>query len=218
MANEMHRQFIDHCGPFSDYRWDPETMHVFCFCHKLALVVGAGLEALGLKTPPPRKLKTAFRGHFPEVCTTLAEEEEPHDGDSPLLEVPDVPTAPSEDVGSDLEHDLQDIDIDEDGADDLIARLASTGSEVTVQDEADWDAADIEDKTNPMLKLDDTVAPTHRREANKLHYILEKVRLVFLFYPFIVLFFCPLYSFPYGSTHTARFCYTPDHSIFFLAE
>lgn len=173
MANEMHQQFIDHCGPNSNYRWNPEAMHAFCFCHKLALVVGAGLAALGLKTPPPRKLKTAYRGQFPTVCNTLAEEEEeeePNDplaGEGPVLEVPDVPSAPTKDVVSDVEHDLQELD--EDTTDCLLDRLAATVSNEPVDDKADWDKADIKDKNNPMLKLDDTVAPTHQREANKLH-------------------------------------------------
>ncbi|KAH9822537.1 hypothetical protein DFH28DRAFT_1181213 [Melampsora americana] len=51
-------------------------MHVFCVCHKLALVVGAGLAALGLKTAAHHKLKTALWGQFPGVCSTVAEEEQ----------------------------------------------------------------------------------------------------------------------------------------------
>lgn len=101
---------------------DPNTsvtqkkMHVFCFCHKLALIVGAGLNALGLKTPPPRKIKTAVRGQFPTVAATLAkedEEDEPVCNEGPVIEVPDVASPPPINVPSDVEHDLQDLDDDD---------------------------------------------------------------------------------------------------------
>jgi hypothetical protein len=37
--------------------WDPASMHIRCFCHKIALIVNAGLESLSLKTLPPSKAK-----------------------------------------------------------------------------------------------------------------------------------------------------------------
>lgn len=173
----MHQQFIRHCGTDSDYRWNPETMHFFCFCHKLALVVGSGLAALSLKTPPPRKIKTAFRGRFPAVGTTLAEDDEPNDpraGDGP----PEISTSPTgeEDV-SDVKHDLQELEETENLDLNLFDRSEDTLAYRDVDDEEDWDAADAEDARNPMLQLDNSVAPTHRREANTLHFILETVCL-----------------------------------------
>lgn len=172
MANEMHRQFKAHCGSDSDYSWNPKKMHIYCFCHKLALIVGSGLTALGLKTPPPRKIKTAHRGQFPSVAATLAEEEE--DGEpggleeDPNLEAP-TSKQPAMDDQSDIEHDLQDVEDDED------AEIPADAQEADIDDEDDWDAADAEDEGNVVVILEDTVAPTHRREANKLNFILQKV-------------------------------------------
>ncbi|PLW45255.1 hypothetical protein PCASD_04035 [Puccinia coronata f. sp. avenae] len=59
--------------------WDPASMHICCFCHKIALIVNAGLESdLSLKTLPPSKAKESIIGFFP-VLGTLAEEEETND-------------------------------------------------------------------------------------------------------------------------------------------
>jgi hypothetical protein len=33
--------------------WDPETMHVWCICHKFALIVNARLAALSMPTSAP---------------------------------------------------------------------------------------------------------------------------------------------------------------------
>ncbi|OAV88390.1 hypothetical protein PTTG_08205 [Puccinia triticina 1-1 BBBD Race 1] len=59
-----------------DVDWDPTTMHIQCICHKLALIVNAGLAALSLKTLPPGKAKELVLGFFP-VLGRLTEEEEP---------------------------------------------------------------------------------------------------------------------------------------------
>lgn len=172
MANEMHRQFKAHSGVKGNYRWNPKTMHVFCFCHKLALIVGAGLTALGLKTPPPRKIKTAIRGQFPTVAATLAEEEEEAElagCESAPAHVPDVAIPLLNDETSDVEHDLQEL-VDEDSKEAIPEVL-----DAEIDNEEDWDAADAEDEGNPVLVLEDCVAPTHWREANKLNFTLQKV-------------------------------------------
>lgn len=174
MANEMHRQFKAHCVSDFDYTWDPEKIHVFCFCHKLALIVGAGLAARNLKTPPPRKIKTAVQGHFPDVSTILEEEEEPQDsrsGKGHVLEIPDVPTAPDEEVGSNVEHNLQELENNELA---LKEQLETTLADWTHNDEEDWDVADAEDSKNLVFIAKAEVSPTHRQGANKLNYILDK--------------------------------------------
>ncbi|KAA1067454.1 hypothetical protein PGT21_006058 [Puccinia graminis f. sp. tritici] len=51
-------------------------MHVLCFCHKLALIVNAGLKALSLKTLPPGKSKESILDFFP-VLGPVTEELEP---------------------------------------------------------------------------------------------------------------------------------------------
>ncbi|PLW47376.1 hypothetical protein PCANC_05865 [Puccinia coronata f. sp. avenae] len=56
--------------------WDPKTMHIWCFFHKIALIVNAGLKALSLETLPPEKTKESVLGFFP-VLGRLVEEEEP---------------------------------------------------------------------------------------------------------------------------------------------
>lgn len=64
----------------------------------MALIMGVGLAALGLKTPPPRKTKSAMRGHFPEVRMDVIEEEDKEPLDlkdlGPVTEVPDISQPP----------------------------------------------------------------------------------------------------------------------------
>lgn len=168
MAREMHSQFLE-LDDISNYSWDPHTMHIYCFCHKMALIVGAGLAALGLKTPPPRKTKVAMRGHFPDVRTTdiVEEEEEPEASDDvgPVLEVPDVPQPPLLD---DFETEPNIQELAEREEDDLEPDIAAF-------EEDEWDAADAEDAGDPLLVLENEVQPTHRRESNKLNALLTKV-------------------------------------------
>ncbi|KAA1070215.1 hypothetical protein PGT21_004164 [Puccinia graminis f. sp. tritici] len=57
--------------------WNPTSMHVRCFCHKLALIVNAGLKALLVKTLPPAKTKRSVLGFFPVLGQLIEEEEEP---------------------------------------------------------------------------------------------------------------------------------------------
>ena len=64
MAKTMHNQLKD-LGGMANFEWDYHTMHIKCFCHKMPLVVNAGLKALGLEAPPPPKIKQYFLGTFP---------------------------------------------------------------------------------------------------------------------------------------------------------
>lgn len=153
MAREMHKQFL--AGDHADYTWHPKKMHVFCFCHKLALIVSAGLKALGLKTQPPRKLKAALQGPFPSISETIEEEDETVDVDEEVIE-----------------HDLNELTDDEEPAAEV---ECEDEVEKELDDEAEWDAADAEDAGNPILAIENESFPTHCREANKLHVILTKV-------------------------------------------
>ena len=56
MAKTMQNQLKD-LDEMANFEWDYRTMHIKCFCHKTALVVNAGLKALGLEAPPPPKIK-----------------------------------------------------------------------------------------------------------------------------------------------------------------
>ncbi|KAA1073275.1 hypothetical protein PGT21_007171 [Puccinia graminis f. sp. tritici] len=83
MAETMHEKLLD-LGENTDFEWDPKTMHIKCFCHKMALVVNAGLKELGLKSPPPPKLKKAFLGSFPysnKMPKITEEDEDGNEGD-----------------------------------------------------------------------------------------------------------------------------------------
>ncbi|KAA1088312.1 hypothetical protein PGTUg99_012563 [Puccinia graminis f. sp. tritici] len=64
--------------------WDPTSMHIRCFCHKLALIVNAGLQALSLKILPPKKEKASVLGFFP-VLGRMVEEDEQDLGVQDLL-------------------------------------------------------------------------------------------------------------------------------------
>ncbi|OAV89484.1 hypothetical protein PTTG_28670 [Puccinia triticina 1-1 BBBD Race 1] len=59
----------------SDDSWDPASMHIKCFCHKLALIVNAGLYLLLLKALPPGKAKESVLGFFPVFRKVLEEDE-----------------------------------------------------------------------------------------------------------------------------------------------
>ncbi|KNE86791.1 hypothetical protein PSTG_19842, partial [Puccinia striiformis f. sp. tritici PST-78] len=57
------------------FDWRPDSMHIHCSCHKLALIVNAGLAELGIVAPPPPKMKEAKLGLFPfSDCMETIEE------------------------------------------------------------------------------------------------------------------------------------------------
>ncbi|KNF02339.1 hypothetical protein PSTG_04543 [Puccinia striiformis f. sp. tritici PST-78] len=76
MAKEMFSQLTS-LGDVA-MTWDPKTMHIKCICHKLALIVSAGLKELGMRTAPPPKVRRGILGPFPldKSLATVAEEEE----------------------------------------------------------------------------------------------------------------------------------------------
>ncbi|PLW41268.1 hypothetical protein PCASD_10839 [Puccinia coronata f. sp. avenae] len=82
MAKTMHNKLIK-VGGGTEFEWNCETMHIKCFCHKMALVVNAGLKELGLEAPPPPKIKKSFLGSFPYSNTMerIDEEEEEEEGE-----------------------------------------------------------------------------------------------------------------------------------------
>ena len=82
----------------SELDWDCDTMHIKCFCHKMELVVNAGLNKFGLKAPPPPKLKKAFLGAVPYANNL-----------KPIAEEDGV-----EDKRSDCDYDVGKEDMDED--------------------------------------------------------------------------------------------------------
>ncbi|KAH9812949.1 hypothetical protein DFH28DRAFT_897856 [Melampsora americana] len=64
---------------YQPFEFDESTDQVRCAGHKIALIVNAGLQALGIKAPPPPLVKSTILGEFPldeHTLTTIAEEEE----------------------------------------------------------------------------------------------------------------------------------------------
>lgn len=71
------------------FEWDHKTERVRCVCHKLALIVNAGLQALGIQAPPPPLVKLTMLGDFPVPTNTLqtvVEEDESGEGDKAINE------------------------------------------------------------------------------------------------------------------------------------
>ncbi|KAA1101091.1 hypothetical protein PGT21_006623 [Puccinia graminis f. sp. tritici] len=67
----------DKNGTYS-FDWRPKEMHIRCFCHKIALILNAGLAELGIAAPPPPKVKESILGTFPysDTMPTILEEDE----------------------------------------------------------------------------------------------------------------------------------------------
>ena len=84
MAETMHDKLKNLEGTL-DLEWNYQTMHIKCFFHKIALVVNAGLNELGLEAPPPPKLKKYFLGNFP-YSPTMERIEEENEGDEEINE------------------------------------------------------------------------------------------------------------------------------------
>ncbi|PLW36289.1 hypothetical protein PCASD_15927 [Puccinia coronata f. sp. avenae] len=81
------------------FDWQPQNMHIQCVCHKIALIVNAGLAELGIVAPPPPKVKESILGTFPypnNMETILEEEdkEEIEDTEQPLPSVRDEDFGP----------------------------------------------------------------------------------------------------------------------------
>lgn len=87
MAREMHRQLQDESIDANhQLAWEPTTMTIRCFCHKMGLIVKAGIDALGLK---PLFIRHSTLGRFPPVqhmavineqeeCSTPGHEDDDH--------------------------------------------------------------------------------------------------------------------------------------------
>jgi hypothetical protein len=76
LEREMHRQ-LSKQGLQSghDFAWNPKKMAIRCFCHKMGLIVKAGLDALGMK---PQRVQHSTLGRFPqlEVMAVIHEDDE----------------------------------------------------------------------------------------------------------------------------------------------
>ncbi|KAH9810146.1 hypothetical protein DFH28DRAFT_834744, partial [Melampsora americana] len=62
-----------------EFEFDQSTDRVRCAGHKIALVVNAGLQAMGIQAPPPPLVKSTILGEFPlseHSMTSIPEEDE----------------------------------------------------------------------------------------------------------------------------------------------
>ncbi|KAA1070652.1 hypothetical protein PGT21_020081 [Puccinia graminis f. sp. tritici] len=75
MAKQMCNLLVGNKG-YQPGSWDPTSIHIRCFCHKLALIVNAGLQALSLKTLPPKREKASVLGFFPVLGKMVEEDEQ----------------------------------------------------------------------------------------------------------------------------------------------
>ncbi|KNE91199.1 hypothetical protein PSTG_15363 [Puccinia striiformis f. sp. tritici PST-78] len=127
MASHMYELLIKDIDSILPGSWDPSSMHIKCICHKFALIVNAGLQALALKTLPPMKAKASVLGFFP-VLGRLTEEDE--DESSSIQVAPKEPaaggggrnrTAITIDLASDSESDYGNADdeLSDNGQEDL---------------------------------------------------------------------------------------------------
>lgn len=68
------------------FEFDESRDRVRCAGHKIALIVNAGLQALGIKAPPPPLVKSTILGEFPldeHTLTSISEEDEGEDESGP---------------------------------------------------------------------------------------------------------------------------------------
>ena len=157
----MHQKLYDLDG--SDLSWDCDTMHVKCFCHKMALVVNAGLNELGLEAPPPPKLKKSFLGSVPYSNNLNPIMEEDEDGDGVDEEASDC------DIDTD---DVDDDEVDMDEDDDKI----DTGKKK--DNHYNEDVGENDDDSNHQASQQShkkKPSATNRNESNKLHELTQNV-------------------------------------------
>jgi hypothetical protein len=87
-------------------------MHIRCFCHKIALIVNAGLAELGIVAPPPAKIKESILGTFPyadNMETILEEDKELEDNQQSPATGPLHKTDSNSDNKSKPEHDEEEL-------------------------------------------------------------------------------------------------------------
>lgn len=85
LAEAMQVRLSKYCPDRDEtFHWNHDKHRVRCICHKLALMVNAGLQSLGIQAPPPPLVKSSILGDFPIPTHTLQsipEENEPAEDD-----------------------------------------------------------------------------------------------------------------------------------------
>ncbi|EFP86049.2 uncharacterized protein PGTG_12005 [Puccinia graminis f. sp. tritici CRL 75-36-700-3] len=158
----------------SSSNWDPTSMHIQCFCHKLALIVNAGLAALALKTLPPSKAKDSVLGFSP-VLGRLIEDDDVEDG-GPSQPVPGAAVVADTAVVSGINVDS---DSDYGNADDKGSDCDARDPKDSQQDDSDGDEAggtlskETLSSTNPR-----TAARSKHSKTSRLLELTTKLDVV----------------------------------------
>ncbi|OAV96203.1 hypothetical protein PTTG_26415 [Puccinia triticina 1-1 BBBD Race 1] len=151
----------------SEHAWDPASMHIRCFCHKLALIVNSGLNALSLKTLPPGKAKESVLGFFPVLGKVLEEDE------AELFEVaPEVELAPAPSTKTNsVEPDPEQADDDKDWQSDY-------GNADKLSDDEAAAAANEKQSDYAAESADDSASQSQHTKTVKLKELLTKLDVV----------------------------------------
>ena len=112
MAKSMYEKLKLHSDITFD--WDPDTMHIRFFYHKLALIVNSGVNELGLYAPPPEKVKDSILGNFPIPNSMYPIEEEDDKSDLENNEQTDIQIDSTLDEDASSEVSEEETDYDED--------------------------------------------------------------------------------------------------------
>ncbi|KNZ60034.1 hypothetical protein VP01_1622g1, partial [Puccinia sorghi] len=156
MAKTMHQKLYNLEG--SDFSWDYDTMHIKCFCHKMALVVNAGLNELGLEAPPPPKLKKSFLGSVPYLNTLKPIAEEDDDEDS-------------------VDEEESDCDVDSDDVDEGEEDMEEEEDDDDTGKKKDNDDEESNNLTSQQSRKKKTSA-ANRNKSNKLHELTQNLDFV----------------------------------------
>lgn len=168
LAATIHKRFLEISEEDGeDYCWDPHCNHIRCFCHKVALIVNAGMAALGISAPPPPLLKESILGVFPIDNNLQTIPEEPDDD---LF------------VQSDLSETSDALNFEDPYDEANITGL--TVSEHWYEDEdavghaVPPPAPSLPEPSRPH-STKSTLPQTNRTPSNNLNSLLKKVRLCF---------------------------------------
>jgi len=166
MAETMHEKLQNLEGTI-DLEWDYKTMHIKCFCHKIALVVNAGLKELGIEAPPPPTLKKTFLGNFPYSPTMERIEEENE-----------------EDEANEEQNSVVNLEAEDESDDDI----NSDAPDINEPDMAEEDEEAEGPKDNPApTSSKKKGSATNRNKSNELKELTQAVSFFFFFYNYNVL-------------------------------
>lgn len=158
--NTMAKEMYDQLQSLPGANWNPARMHIKCFCHKLALIVAAGLKELGMRTPPPPQVRRVVLGRFPleNTMETIAEEDE----------YDDEPVANGEEELEESVDEDEEIDGDDSDGDDK--------EEKSGDDENDSDQDEEQVGSSTGGKNKSKTASNHSR-SNELNELTKSVAL-----------------------------------------